>query len=285
MNDVGSIGTRRTGLIRRATGSDRVASWTAFVFPLVVAVALGLFLVAPGSLASKAHWALRGLCAQTPSHTLRLGGQPLPFDARMTGIYGGIFMTSVFVLARRRHRCWRLPPNRVLGLLGLSVLAMAVDGTNSLARDLGFPIPYAPDNRLRLLTGLLAGVAIAAMLWYLLGTTLWRRGDPRSAPLAGVGEWGLAVAAQLPFAAAAISGAGILYAPVALLLTITATGVIAALLLAAGLLVLGRDRMADSPADLSLPAAIAFAASLAVIGLLSAGRVALEAALGVPPLT
>src|SRR5436305_8156522 len=55
---------------------------------LVVGAAL-LFFAAPWGVEHKAHALMHGLCAQTPSHTLRFGTHGLPFDSRMTGIYGG----------------------------------------------------------------------------------------------------------------------------------------------------------------------------------------------------
>ena len=59
---------------------ERAQRWT----PLLLAGGFMLaFLAAPWSLEHKAHAALHGLCAQTPSHTFLMGGRPLPFDARL----------------------------------------------------------------------------------------------------------------------------------------------------------------------------------------------------------
>lgn len=47
-------------------------------------------------------------------------------------------------------------------LMGLSV--MVFDGLNALLFDLGLPHAYAPDLRVRLATGVLAGIAMAFAL-------------------------------------------------------------------------------------------------------------------------
>jgi uncharacterized membrane protein len=258
-----------------------LAPW---LFPAVAALLALIFFAAPGSIADKAHLAVHGLCAQTPSHSLTLGGQRLPFDARMTGIYAGALSSTLWLLARGRFRAWRLPPRRVLAALAISVAAMGADGTNSLARDLGFETPYAPNNALRLVTGLTAGTALAVALCFLLATTLWRTGENRPT-IAGLREWALLGAVQLPIAAALLSGEGLLYAPAASLLVAAAAGVIAALLAASGLLALGRDRRGRRWRDAAPAGTAALLAAVAVMALAAAGRIALESALGPSPLT
>ena len=47
------------------------------------------FFVSVPMLEHKAHAFLHGICAQRPSHSLQVGDELLPFDARMTGIYTG----------------------------------------------------------------------------------------------------------------------------------------------------------------------------------------------------
>src|SRR5262245_31628876 len=71
-------------------------SYRAYLFPLVAGLVVLLFLAAPWSLEHKAHAALHGLCAQRPSHSFTFGSSTLPFDARMTGIYGGFLGASVY---------------------------------------------------------------------------------------------------------------------------------------------------------------------------------------------
>src|SRR5918997_491560 len=86
------------------------------------------FVMAPGTVASKTHMALHGLCAQRPSHSLQIGGSVLPMDARMTGIYVGAAVTLIWLIATRRLRSIQTPSRSVLAILALFVLALAVDG-------------------------------------------------------------------------------------------------------------------------------------------------------------
>src|SRR5215213_6245247 len=97
-------------------------------FPLLSLGLLLLFFAAPWAWQHKAHVALHGLCAQTPSHTLLLGGRPLPFDSRMTGIYGGFAIGFACLALMGRHRSARLPSFSLMALLAAFVGVMAVDG-------------------------------------------------------------------------------------------------------------------------------------------------------------
>jgi hypothetical protein len=51
---------------------------------------------------------------------------------------------------------------------------MAVDGLNSLELDLGMPHLYQPQNIIRLLTGLVTGLALAIFMLPWLNRFLWR---------------------------------------------------------------------------------------------------------------
>jgi uncharacterized membrane protein len=272
--------------ITTAVGAARQGRrWPTWLFPAVaIAVAL-LFVLAPGTFEHKAHAALHGLCAQRPSHSLRLGGRTLPFDARMSGIYGGFLVTTGYLALRRRYRAFRLPPPATMAMLGLFVAAMALDGTNSLLLDLGLPHAYPPDNRLRLATGLLTGIALAVILCFLLATTLWREGRWQQRSLRGPGELALVVALQLPVAAAVLSGLGGLYVPIATLLLLAATAVVGGLMLVVVVLIRRADRSFETPAQVQGSATLALLLALVVMALLSGGRFWLEATVGVVPLT
>jgi uncharacterized membrane protein len=255
------------------------------LFPVVALAVLGAFLAAPWPLAHKAHLALHGLCAQRPSHSLYFGGEALPFDARMTGIYGGFLVTAGYFVARRRFRPFRLPPARVTALLALFVGAMAIDGTNSLLVDLGLRHWYAPDNRLRVATGLLTGVALATVLAFLLATTLWRDGAWRQAPIGGVRELLAVTALQIPLAVAVSSGVEVLFAPLALALVLAALLVVGALVLVVVVLVSRRDRTFEGVRQLHVPMTVSLLIGLTVMAAFAGGRVLLERLTNAPPLT
>jgi len=121
-----------------------------------------------------------GICAQMPGHSFFPGGEQLPLCARNTGIYLGFATTFLYLAASRRLRVSRLPRPSVMIALGLAILLMAVDGFNSLFLDLGLPHLYQPANWLRLLSGLGAGTAMAAVIMPTASGLIWRTDDPRS---------------------------------------------------------------------------------------------------------
>ena len=257
---------------------ERIRSY--WLWWVVGLAALGAFLAWPGSLAVKARLALRGLCAQTPSHSFVFDGLLLPFDARMTGIYGGVLATLVLALLRGRALAWGTPPRRVLALLAVGMLAMAVDGFNSLFVDLALPHLYQPRNDLRLLTGFAAGIALGAALVWLLGSSVYRAG--RAEPVLG----SLTDLAWLwlgfgPYAAVVRSGEGLLYAPLALMLMASAWITMSILSLVVVVLALRLDARIVQPARLHLPGAAAAVIGLGIMVLLAGGRAWLEAVLGI----
>jgi uncharacterized membrane protein len=266
----------------RVGGAAPLGAW---LLPALVAALAAAFVLAPWPLSVKAQAVLHGLCAQRPSHSLTLGGATLPFDARMTGIYGGFAVTTLYLLARGRFRAFRLPSRGTLALLVAFVAAMAVDGTNALLVDLRIDPLYAPDNRLRLATGLLTGVSLGVMLCFLVATTVWRRGDWARRTVSGPGEVALIVALQIPFAAVALSGWGVLYAPVAVGLVVAAVVAVSALALTTLLLLTCRDRSYERLADAQLPAAAGLALGVAAMLVIAGARFWLERAVGLPPLT
>src|SRR5581483_9007730 len=119
------------------------------VHPLLLGglvLALVGFLLLPGSFASKLLTLVAGVCAQRPAHSYFMGGGLLP------------------------------PPPLQALLLGFVAL-MAVDGTNALFYDTGWPSLYPPNNAVRLATGLLCGLALALLAVPVLSATLWRDWD------------------------------------------------------------------------------------------------------------
>lgn len=272
------------GLVGRR-GRGEAANRRRFAFPAAALALLGAFLAAPWPFAHKAHLALHGLCAQRPSHSLYLGGEALPLDARMTGIYGGFLVTAGFLAARGRLRAFRLPPARVTALLALFVVAMAADGANSLLLDLGLAHPYTPDNRLRVATGLLTGVALATVLGFIVATTLWRQGDWHQAPIGGLRELAAVVALQLPLAAAVSSGEGSLYRPLAIVLLVSAVAVVGTLALVVLVLFGRRDRTYASGGQLQGLLTGALLLAVTLMAGFAAVRMLLERLVGAPPLT
>ena len=181
-------------------------------------LALAIFVALPWSLEHKLHVALHGLCAQRPSHTYRLGDRPLPFDARMTGIYLGALVTMAVLVSIGAHRHARPPSaDRIALLLALGGV-MAADGFNSFLDDMGIWHPYRTTNWMRLVTGLGAGVVLGFGLVYLVSISLWRRPDTRRQTIDSGRVLGLIGLSLVPPCLLVLSGWGLLYVPVALTL-------------------------------------------------------------------
>jgi uncharacterized membrane protein len=268
-----------------ATNTDVDEPAKSYLFPIVVTLALLLFLAAPWSLEHKAHVALHGLCAQRPSHSLRLGDRTLPFDARMTGIYGGFFGTAIYLMRRGRHRAAGLPTWTTIAVLALFVGAMAVDGFNSFLLDVGRWHPYEPENRLRLLTGLMAGVALASAIFLLLGMVLWRRPRMDRRVVDGAWEPLWLLALQAPFAAAALSGLSWLYAPMTVVLLASAVAVVSAMMLVIVVMFRMADNSFEEVSQIQGYAVVGLLLGLVVMAAFGGGRFLLEAVTNAPPLT
>ena len=274
------------GCARGASARDAGPRWPSrlgqidAVLPVTLIGLIALFFVVPGTIAHKSHLLLHGLCAQRPSHSLVLGGNILPFDARMTGIYGGFAVAFAFLVWRRRLWAFQVPPLTVMFGLGMFVAMMGLDGANSLLVDLGLPHPYQPDNRLRLATGLLTGSALAVALCFLLAATLWRTGDWTGKTVHDSRELLMITALQVPFAVVALSGVGGFYPVMVILLVGSAVTVVASMVLVVVLLLRRSDRSFEHLAEARRMVLLAVVAALVVMAGLSWGRVWLERTLG-----
>lgn len=252
------------------------------VFTVAVLLVVALFVVAPGSFATKAHLALHGLCAQTPTHTFAIGDQPLPFDARMTGIYGGFATTFAWLVWRRRLASAALPSWSVgVALLGF-VGAMGIDGTNSLLLDLGLPHPYAPHNLLRLGTGMLTGVALAAVLVYLVAGTLWRTPRDHGAAIGGWRELAALVGLGLLICGLVLVAPGWLYGPVVTLLLVSAVTVVSTVVLVGLVMVRRQEGRFRTFSDLQRPGVAALLLGVLVMATISGARLLAEISAGLP---
>src|SRR5215469_11919814 len=80
-----------------------------------------------------------GICAQLPTHSFYPGGQRLPLCARNTGIYLGYTISFLILFLTGRGRAAQFPRWQMALVMGLCILALAVDGFNSLFLDLHLP--------------------------------------------------------------------------------------------------------------------------------------------------
>lgn len=248
---------------------------------LALAVVVALTLSAPHSLLDKADRAGYAVCHRLADHSFMIGGRQLPLCARCSGTYLGAFAGLAVLALLGRGRAGRFPTRPQLLVLAAFMLAWAIDGTNSFLALMGWPHLYEPGNWLRLATGTLEGIAIAAVLLPALNLTLWRRPDPRHSIggwrdlawlLAGGGMIILAVSSEtdaLLFPLALLSGAMI---PVLL-------GVLNAMLYLAGT---HREGRAERRREVVAPLLIGLALALGEIALIGIAREALTTRFGLP---
>jgi uncharacterized membrane protein len=243
-------------------------------------LALVGFLLLPGSLAAKLQMLAAGVCAQRPGHSYFMGGVQLPLEARMGGIFAGFLVGVLYLLWANRERAGLLPPAPLQALLLGFVALMALDGINALFYDLGWPALYAPQNAVRLATGLLCGLALALLAVPVLAGVLWRDWDfePSVGSVAEVG-WALCLLALVQLVT--MSGAAALLYPVGLLMI---AGVIVAFAVGnsyAVVLITRRERRASTWGQAASPLLAGVLIAVVELGALSAFRYWAEAALGV----
>lgn len=155
-------------------------TWLLIALGALYLVALAALIFLPnGTLIDRLRALDGGICAQAPSHSFFPAGQQLPLCARNTGIYLGFSLGFFTLLGSGRLLSSRLPRLPVAISLLACVALMGIDGVNSLLNDLGAPHLYHPQNPLRLITGLGAGVAMVAFIMPVANGLLWRWEDAR----------------------------------------------------------------------------------------------------------
>lgn len=123
---------------------------------------------------------LSGVCYQLTEHSIVVAGLHMPLCARCMGTYLGASLGLCNLWLRGRSRASRLPPARVLAVLGLFFAFWAIDGVNSYFQYVtGHVGLYAPSNFLRLTAGMVNGLSLSLLLLPMFNFTLWREPDER----------------------------------------------------------------------------------------------------------
>ncbi len=147
------------------------------------------------------HFLAGGVCHQLPERSLQIAGSALPLCARDTGTYLGLVLGLLAVLLLRRSRAILLPSWPLLALFAAFFAFWGADGLNSYLTLLRLPHVYEPTNTLRLLTGILQGLALLLVIWPVAAFTFWRQAERvrviRPGELAGLLALALGVVALL----------------------------------------------------------------------------------------
>lgn len=247
---------------------------------LATAVLVAALLAPPHNVLEKADRAAYAVCHRLPERTFVVGGRLLPLCARCSGTYLAALAGMAVLALRGRGRASRLPGPRHLAVLGLFLLAWAVDGTNSFLTFFpAAPRLYEPNNLLRLATGTLEGLAIAAFVIPLLNLGLWARPQDERV----IGSWadlawmlaggtlvmGLVIAGWPPllYPLALLSGAAVVFM----------LGLVNALAL---LIALRREGCATRRREALAPLLLGQALALIELALIGLARAALAESLG-----
>src|SRR5438105_7408121 len=118
---------------------------------------------------------LYGVSAQQPSHSVFVGDQQLPLEARMGGIFLGFLCALILITVLGRLRASD-PPSGLSGLACWFLIALTgLDGLNAFLFDGNLPHLYSPSTPLRLLTGLGAGLGVGLMAVPVVASVVWQR--------------------------------------------------------------------------------------------------------------
>jgi hypothetical protein len=162
----------------------------------------------------------------------------------------------------------------LLALCVLFIAAMGFDGLNNLFHDVGLPYLYAPYNPARLITGLLTGLTIAALLLPVFNLTVWAEGQARPG-LGGLRELAGALVMETVVFGAVVSGWGWLLYPVALWSMAGVVVLLSMLNMVIALIVTRREGRGRSLDDLLPWACVALVLTVVELGGLGLFRYAL----------
>jgi len=266
-----------------------VAGWLSrrpWLHRLLVALSLGVIVVTlilpHAELPAQLDHLGSAVCGRLPDHTFSCGERQLPLCARCTGTYLGVAVTYIMLGIMGRGRANKLPPLSVLLTLFLFVALWALDGVNSYATlFMQSYLLYEPSNLVRLITGLLQGMALTVIVRPVVAFTLWAESDDEHVVrghgelallLLGVAAAGFVAQTELPW----------LYYPLALssiagellMLSLVNTLVLCILL--------RREALAGGWRQAAPLWIVGLAAALVEINLINLGRQALNRFLGLP---
>jgi uncharacterized membrane protein len=240
-----------------------------------------LLLLAPHGLLDKADRAGYAVCHRIPERSFIVAGRQLPLCARCSGLYLGAGAGLLTLAALGHARAGRFPARPYVIILGLFMLAWAADGVNSFLALLALPHLYEPTNRLRLITGSLAGIAIAAVLLPAFNVTLWLSPASRRS-IGGAGDllWLLGAAGAVVLLV--LTAADWLLYPLALLSGALVPLLLGALFAMFYLALRHREGRAEQWRQMVTPLTVGLATAFAVIALVGLARDFLTARFGVP---
>jgi uncharacterized membrane protein len=248
---------------------------------LALAVIAALLVLAPHRLVDMADRAAYAVCHRIPDHSFTIAGRQLPLCARCSGTYLGALAGLIVLRATGKGRAGRFPARPYLVVLGGFMILWAADGVNSFLALLDLPHLYEPSNGLRLVTGTLEGIAIAAVLLPAFNMTVWAVREPVASIERPADLLWLLLGAGVVILAVG-SGWGVLVYPLALLSGAMVVALLGSLNTMLYLAARRREGAARGWRDAAPALVIGVGLALCEIALIGAGRDALTVALGLP---
>lgn len=143
---------------------------------LLGGLALAWLINTPSGLLGKSDAIAYAVCHRISSHAFYFGDRPFSLCARCSGQYLGFMWGFVFQLLMSKKRSG-FPLRGAIVLMVFLGLLYLLDGVNSalyLYPGLDHLSLYQPNNLLRLFTGIGFGIVISAILYPLVGQTVWK---------------------------------------------------------------------------------------------------------------
>jgi uncharacterized membrane protein len=224
---------------------------------------LALFWLPPHDLLDKADRFAYAVCHRIPGHSFSVGGRQLPLCARCSGTYLGALAGISVLLALGRGRANRFPAPKFLVVFAVFMAAWAIDGANSYASFFpGMPQLYEPNNLLRLATGVLEGLVIAAFVLPLFNLTAWAATDAQPSVVRWRDLGWMLVGGAVVFGLVASEWQPLLY-PLALLSGAMVALLVGAICVMLVLMIVRRDGQARRWREIALPLLAGLAVALA----------------------
>lgn len=234
----------------------------------------------PTGILGKADAIGYAVCHRIPSHSFFFGERPMPLCARCSGMHLGVLLGMLYLL--RYGKRGGMPAKKIMVILGIFLLAFGIDGFNSyltLIEEGGNSIPilsaipvlYTPHNWLRLLTGTMLGIGLAAILLPVFNQTMWVDWSEEPA-LSSWRQLGVLILLALVIDLAVLSENILLLFPLALLSSLDVLIILTLVYTIVWVMILKRENAYVTLKELWVPLVAGFAVAVLQIAAMDYGR-------------
>ena len=191
-----------------------------FLALLLGGLVLAWLINTPPGLLGKSDAVAYAVCHRIGSHSFYFGERQFSLCARCTGQYLGFIWGFGYQLLRSKKRSG-FPLRGALILMAALFVFYVLDGLNSVIQlypGLAHLSLYQPSNVLRLFAGLGFGIVISAVLYPLVGQTVWNETIPLPV-LQGPGDWSILLSGAFAVGLLILNGNPLLTYPLILIST------------------------------------------------------------------